>query len=72
MQNKSFTLIEIVATIAVVGILSLFVIVQNNSAVNAGKDSKRKLDIGILSNAVVLYSNDNYHVKPITDAGLYN
>ncbi|MCK9446315.1 type II secretion system GspH family protein [bacterium] len=67
MNKKAFTLIEMLITIVIVGILSAFVIVQVNDSINAGKDVKRKADIELLANAVVTYSAEHYSSKPVTD-----
>lgn len=53
---KAFTLIELLVVIAIVGILSGFVFVSMNSAINASKDAKRKADIGSIQKALMMYS----------------
>jgi len=63
-QNKAFTLIEIVISVAIVGILSSFIIVQIIGANNSAKDAKRELDIEAIKNAVVSYQNDHQRLAP--------
>ena len=67
MKQKAFTLIEMIIVIAVVGLLSGFIFIQTNNAINNSKDSKRKADIQLIANAVVSYSTENYNRKPVTD-----
>jgi prepilin-type N-terminal cleavage/methylation domain-containing protein len=66
MNKKGFTLIELLVAIIIVGILSAFVIIQTNNAINSSKDAKRKADIGLLASAVVSYSSENYSAKPVS------
>jgi len=63
-QNKAFTLIEIVITVAIVGILSSFVVIQLIGANNSAKDAKRKMDLETIKNAVVSYQNDHQRLAP--------
>jgi type II secretion system protein G len=68
MNKKGFTLIEILLVIAIIGILSGFVVVQMNNAGNATKDTKRKADIELIRNALISYRSENYSSAPTTDA----
>ncbi|MDD4531447.1 MAG: type II secretion system protein [Candidatus Pacebacteria bacterium] len=54
--KKAFTLVELLAVIAVIGILSSFIYVQTNNAINSGKDSKRKSDVALLASGVHVYN----------------
>ena len=58
-QHKAFTLVELLVVISVIGILSGFVFVQTNNAVNSGKDAKRKSDIALLASAAVGYQSES-------------
>jgi len=66
-QRKAFTLIELLVVIAIVSILSGFVFIQTNNAINSGKDAKRKSDVELLSSALISYSTEHYNAAPVTD-----
>ncbi|MFA5009491.1 MAG: FISUMP domain-containing protein [Candidatus Paceibacterota bacterium] len=66
-KTKAFTLIELLVAIAIVGILSGFVIVSLNNATNAAKDAKRKSDIGAIQRSLMVYSVQNGDTYPSTD-----
>ncbi|MFA5086258.1 MAG: type II secretion system protein [Candidatus Paceibacterota bacterium] len=55
-KYRSFTLVELLVIIAIIGILSSLIYVQTNNAVNSGKDSKRKSDVALLASGVHVYS----------------
>jgi len=59
MFKKAFTLVELLVVISIVGILSGFVFVQTNNAINSGKDAKRKSDIALLASAAVGYQSES-------------
>ncbi len=65
MKNRGFTLIEILAAIAIVGIISSLIVVQMNGASNATKDTKRKADIDLIKNAIISYRTENYSSAPV-------
>src|SRR5574343_612184 len=52
----AFTLLELLVVIAIVGVLSAFVFVSLNSAVNAANDARRKSDIATIKNALIQYT----------------
>lgn len=56
MKPKAFTLVELLVVLAIIGILSSFIYVQTNNAINSGKDSKRKSDVALLASGVHVYS----------------
>jgi len=70
MNKKGFTLIEILLAVAILAILSGFVMVQMNGANNAAKDAKRKADIDLIKNAVVSYRTENYSKTPVEDCAI--
>jgi prepilin-type N-terminal cleavage/methylation domain-containing protein len=70
MKNKGFTLIEILAAVAIVGILSSFVVIQMNGAANATKDTKRKADIDLIKNAIISYRSENFSTTPAETCNL--
>ncbi|MDD4531657.1 MAG: prepilin-type N-terminal cleavage/methylation domain-containing protein, partial [Candidatus Pacebacteria bacterium] len=55
-KYKAFTLVELLVVLAVIGILSSFIYVQTNNAINSGKDSKRKSDVALLASGIHVYS----------------
>lgn len=56
MFKKAFTLVELLVVLAVIGLLSAFIFVQTNNAINSGKDSKRKSDVALLASGVHVFS----------------
>jgi len=56
MEQKAFTLVELLVIIAIIGILSSLIYVQTNNAVNSGNDSKRRSDVALLASAARVYS----------------
>jgi prepilin-type N-terminal cleavage/methylation domain-containing protein len=62
--NRAFTLIELLIVIAIVGILSGFVIVSMNGAINSAKDARRKADLSTISKAILEYSAQNNNAYP--------
>lgn len=55
MNKKSFTLIEILVVIVIVGILSGFVLIISNSVTDSANDAKRKNDINSLQKVILAY-----------------
>ncbi|GMX58785.1 MAG: hypothetical protein MCSN_4390 [Candidatus Microsyncoccus archaeolyticus] len=55
MNNKSFTLIEILTVILIVGILSGVIIVATNNVIDSTQDAKRKKDLDSISKALMEY-----------------
>ncbi|MDD5752867.1 MAG: DUF2341 domain-containing protein [Candidatus Pacebacteria bacterium] len=54
-QTKSFTLIEVLVGIVVVGILSSFIIVSVSSFIDDANDSKRKKDLDSIATSLLTY-----------------
>jgi len=68
-MKKAFTLIELLTAVAILGILSSFVVIQMIGAANAAKDAKRKADVELIKNALIQYRSENYSkgsVQPAT------
>ncbi len=64
-QNLSgFTLVEIMISIAIVGILSVIGVVSYNSAQKSNRDQARVRDLQIIKQALELYRND-YGTYPV-------
>jgi len=57
--NRAFTLIELLVVLAIIGILSGFVFVSMNGAINLAKDVKRKADVETIQKAILIYSIQN-------------
>lgn len=55
MNNKSFTLIEILVVIVIVGILSSFILVSTNNITESTYDTERKHDIDNLQKLILSY-----------------
>ena len=55
MNTKSFTLIEILVALVILGILSTFIIVSLNSVVDSANDAKRKKDLDSISKMLMTY-----------------
>ena len=48
-NNKSFTLIEILVTIVIIGILAGVIMISTSSSINKAHDSTRRQDMGALA-----------------------
>jgi len=55
----AFTLIELLIVIAIVGILSGFVLVSLNSATDSANDARRKSDLSQIVKALLVYNTSN-------------
>ncbi len=69
-RAKSFTLIEILVVIAIVGLLSLIVFVSLNRARNKSKDATIIANLGSLKVAGELYADDFGNFKDFCGADL--
>ena len=65
MKSKAFTLVEILVAIVIVGILSGFVIVQMNGAINAANDAKKKANLSTIKKALIVYGVENGGSYPV-------
>ena len=65
MKNKSFTLIEVLIVIVIIGILSGFIIVSINNVIDSTKDTKRKKDFDSISKMLMTYFilNGSYPIE---------
>ena len=70
MNKKAFTLMEILVTVSIVGILSAFVIVQMQGGSDVAEDMKKKSDIEVIKNAIIGYRSDNYNNVPIESCNI--
>lgn len=66
-SNLAFTLIELLVVIVIVGILSGFIIVSLNNAINTSKDAKAKSDISALERALLMYFVQSGNTYPNND-----
>jgi len=64
----AFTLIELLVVIAIVGVLSAFVFVSLNQAINTANDAKRKADLSAIQKAILMYSVQNNQDLPSLDS----
>ena len=55
MKTKSFTLIEILVALVILGILSTFIIISLSNVVDSANDVKRKKDLDSISKALMEY-----------------
>lgn len=58
-MKKAFSLIELMVTIAIIGILASLITINLQSAKVKGRDAKRKADIEALSSALEIYYAQN-------------
>ncbi|MFA5169735.1 MAG: type II secretion system protein [Candidatus Paceibacterota bacterium] len=65
MKSKAFTLIELLVVVAIIGILSGFVIVQMNGAINAANDGKKKANLSSIKKALIVYGVENGNSYPV-------
>jgi prepilin-type N-terminal cleavage/methylation domain-containing protein len=62
--NKGFTLIEILITVAIIGVLAAIVAVSFNKAQAKSRDTKRLSDLHDLQSALYLYKDDHHEFPP--------
>lgn len=58
-KNRSFTLIEILIVIVIIGIISTLIIVSFSNIINSANDSKRKHDMDTLQRNLLFYKSIN-------------
>lgn len=59
MKNRGFSLIELMVTIAVIGILASLIAINLQSAKVKGRDAKRKADVEAVASALEIYYAQN-------------
>ena len=62
--NKGFTLIELMVTIAIIGLLSSIILVAVGQVRSRSRDTRRKADFRQMMTAVELFMADNNSVAP--------
>jgi prepilin-type N-terminal cleavage/methylation domain-containing protein len=65
-MKKSFTLIEILVVVFIIGLLASLVIVNLNQARAKGRDAKRISDLTTVASALQAYYADNHKYPPHT------
>ena len=68
MNNKGFTLIELVVAMVIIAILSTAGISNYISSLKKGRDAQRKSDLAQLQRSLEAYANDNKGAYPQSDA----
>ncbi len=58
-SNAGFTLLEVLAVVALLGILGAMLLPSLDSAADRAKNAKLKSDLATIDNAIVLYKMDN-------------
>jgi len=56
-NNKSFTLIEILVTIVIIGILAGVIMISTSSSIDKTKDAIRRNDLGMISRGLRAYES---------------
>ncbi len=64
-KTKAFTLIELLVVISILGILSGFIIVNMNGAIDSANDARRKSDLDAIRKTLIVYGTLNGMVHPI-------
>ena len=69
MKTKSFTLIEVLVALVILGILSTFIIISLSSVIDSSNDAKRKKDLDSVSKMLMTYGvlNGSY---PVDDCNI--
>ncbi len=58
-MNKSFTIIELLVVITIIGILSSILVISITEAINSANDAKKEATINQIAKALTLYHVDN-------------
>lgn len=67
-NKKSFTLVELLVVVAIIGLIATIVLVALNGPRQRARDAKRTTDLKALANALEMYYND-YGVYPYGTLG---
>ena len=68
--KKAFTLIELLIVIAIIGIISMIIVINWSNAQQSARDNKRKADLQAISSALTVYYADNKgYIKRPADSG---
>jgi len=65
LNNKGFTLVELIMVMALIGILATMSIPLYNNYTDKAKNAAAMADIGVLSNEITAFSLDHNYAKPL-------
>ena len=69
-KTKGFTLVELLVTIAIIGILASIIVVNISGARKQARDAKRQSELKAIQTALEQYANQNAGVYPDDVAAL--
>jgi len=67
LKNKAFTLIELLAVVAIIGILAATVALALNDARKSARDMRRKADLRQIATALELYADTFNHYPEVSE-----
>ncbi|MBU0578008.1 type II secretion system GspH family protein, partial [Patescibacteria group bacterium] len=69
LNKKGFSLVELIITVVIIGVLSVIAYIGINGTGNWFKNEKVKDDLIAISNALENYKRDHFGAYPIQDPG---
>lgn len=71
-KKRAFTLVELLVTISIIGILATLIGINLTGAQAKSRDTKRKSDLSMIMSAMVMYASDHGGEFPATDGSIYS